>query len=143
MIGQSGDGDVPGVPGPACIRGRVGDCGQSTVELALVLPVLIVLALVVVQVGLVARDQVTLHNAAHRAARRAAVEPTPGPVADSAAGSSTALDADRVTVELHGGRDPGDQLTVVVRYRSVTQVPLVGALIGDIPLQADAVVRVE
>lgn len=112
-------------------------------ELALVLPVLVLLTLVVVQVGLVARDHVTLHNAVRQAARRAAVDPSPEPVADAATGSSTALERNRMTVELRGGREPGDRLTVLVRYRSATDVPLVGALIADVPLQADAVVRVE
>lgn len=119
------------------------DRGQSTVELALVLPVLILLILVVVQIGVVVRDHVTLHHAVRLAARQAAVQPSPDPVTEAAVGSSTALDGDRTTVELRGGREPGDRLTVIVRYRSATEVPLVGALIGDVPLEADAVVRVE
>ena len=51
------------------------DRGQSTVEVALLLPFVALLLLAVVQVGLVARDQVLVVHAAREAARAAAVDP--------------------------------------------------------------------
>ena len=70
--------------------GRAGaDRGQSTVEFALVLPLVVMVLLLVVQVGLVVRDQVLVVHAAREAARAAAVgdsttrcaapRPAPGP----------------------------------------------------------------
>ena len=52
--------------------------GQASVELALVLPVLVLFLLGLVQTALVARDQVLLQDAARAAAREASVgaEPT-------------------------------------------------------------------
>ena len=50
--------------------------GQATVELMLVLPVIVMLALLIAQVGLVARDSVLLHHVAREAAREAAVNPS-------------------------------------------------------------------
>ena len=54
------------------------DGGQSTVELALCLPVVLMALLFVVQVGLVVRDQIRTVQAAREAARSAAVEASPG-----------------------------------------------------------------
>ena len=56
------------------------DRGQSSVEVALLLPFLALLLLAVIQVGLVVRDQVLVVHVAREAARAAAVD-----TADSAA----------------------------------------------------------
>jgi hypothetical protein len=126
--------------GPSSRLGR--EEGQAAVELALVLPMLVGMALLVLQVALVVRDQVLVTAAAREAARQAAVDPAPG-AARAGAASATRLDTDRLDVELQHGGEPGEQLTVVVRYRSPTVVPLVGSLIGDVTLSSRAVMRVE
>jgi Flp pilus assembly protein TadG len=116
--------------------------GQATVEVALLLPLVATMLLGVVQVGLVVRDQVLVVHAAREAARAAAVDPT---VAAARAGAEGAarLDPARLDVELDGSTDPGGRLTVTVRYRSPTAVPLVGQLLGDRTLTAQATMRVE
>ena len=50
------------------------DRGQSTVELALVLPVLVLFLLALVQTALVARDEVLVQDAARAAVREASVD---------------------------------------------------------------------
>ncbi|MGB5756515.1 MAG: TadE/TadG family type IV pilus assembly protein [Acidimicrobiales bacterium] len=117
--------------------------GQSTAELAILLPVLMILTLTVVQVGLVARDVVVVHHAAREAARAVAIEPVVEEAVAGAERASSALDPDRLAVGLRGGRSTGDLLTVEVDYRAPTDVPVVGSLIGDIGVSAKAVVRVE
>ena len=117
--------------------------GQATAELAVLLPALLILLLLVVQVGVVARDYVAIHHVAREAARQAAVEPDRRAVAARAEAVSVAIDPDRLRVGLIGGRSRGDLLAVEVDYRSPTVVPVVGALIGDIELSARAVVAVE
>jgi Flp pilus assembly protein TadG len=116
--------------------------GQATVEVALLLPLVATMLLGVVQVGLVVRDQVLVTHAAREAARAAAVDPT-ADVAREGATSAARLDPDRLTVDLSGSTDPGGRLTVTVRYRSPTDVPLVGQLLGDRTLEAEATMRVE
>jgi hypothetical protein len=124
------------------VSGRRRDSGQATVELALVLPVIALVALVVVQVALVGRDLVLVVHAAREAARQAAVEPgTAGPTA--AAIDSTGLARDRLDVRLHGRRGPGSRVLATVRYRAPTDVPLAGALVPDVDLTASAAMRVE
>jgi Flp pilus assembly protein TadG len=116
--------------------------GQATVEVALLLPLLALLLLSVVQVGLVVRDQVLVTHAAREAARAAAVDPQAA-TAREAAEAAARLEPDRLTVELSGSTAPGGRLTVTVRYRSPTTVPVVGALVGDRTLTAEATMRVE
>jgi Flp pilus assembly protein TadG len=112
------------------------------VELALLLPVVVVLLLLVLQVGLLARDVLLVTHAAREAARAAAVEPTVA-AARHAAREASGLTADRLRVELAGGRGRGDRLEVTVTYRARTAVPVVGALVGDRTLRAAATMRVE
>ena len=119
-----------------------GEGGQATVELALLLPVVVVLLLVVLQVGLLARDVVMVTHAAREAARAAAVDPEPD-AAREAATRAGGLDADRVSVTTYGRGDAGSRVRVEVRYRAATDVPIVGALVGDRTLRATATMRVE
>ena len=122
---------------------RTNEQGQATVEAALVISVLVALALTVVQVGVVVRDRVLLAHASREAARAAAVDPTLA-AATASARSATGLADGRLTVALSGpAGSPGDRLTVVVRYRAPTTVPLVGALIPDVDLETSATTRVE
>ncbi len=121
---------------------RRRDHGQATVELALCLPVVCLLLLAVVQVGLVVRDQVLLIHAARESARTAAVDASPA-AAQAAAVRAGPLDARRLSVSVSGGRSDGDDVRVVARYRSATDVPLVGALLGDVTLQAEVTMRAE
>jgi TadE-like protein len=108
------------------------------VEFALVLPVLVLALLAVIQVALVVRDRVTLVHAAREAARAASVDPDP----------SRAVRAARRTLpgaQVRVGRRPkvGEPITVVVTYRSSTDLPLVGALFPDPVFRSQVVMRVE
>jgi Flp pilus assembly protein TadG len=122
---------------------RRGDAsGQATVEAALVLPFVVLLLLAVVQVGLVVRAQVLVTHAAREAARAAAVELDPqAPVV--AAHLATNLDPGRMSVTSEGRAGRGSYVTVHVSYAESTDVPLVGAVLGDVDLTAEATMRVE
>jgi Flp pilus assembly protein TadG len=119
-----------------------GDAGQASVELALLLPVVVILLLAVLQVGLLARDVVLVTHASREAARAAATDPDPG-AAGLAAASSSGLDADRLHVVVQGRGGAGSRVRVEVTYRAETRVPLVGALVGDRTIRATATMRVE
>jgi len=115
---------------------RVGrERGQATVEFALLLPVLVFAAIAVIQVALVVRDYVAVVHAAREAARAASVDGDPNGAAQRV------LPGTRVRV---GPRpDVGEPITVDVEYRSVTNLPLVGALFPDPMLEHRATMRVE
>ena len=119
-------------------RGR-GDGGQAAVELVLVLPLLLVVALAALQVVLVARDQVLVVHAAREGARQAAVSADDASVTRRAAGA-TALERERLAT---GITRRGEDVTVSATYRSPTRVPLVGAMVGDVRLAASVTMRDE
>jgi Flp pilus assembly protein TadG len=116
--------------------------GQSTVELALALPVVVLLLLVLLQVALVARDVVLVAHAAREGARAAATDPARGAALDAAAGSS-GLDRDRLHVEVSGRDGPGSRVRVEVRYEIPTDVPIVGRFLGDRTARTTVSMRVE
>lgn len=122
-------------------RGRE-DGGQASVELALVLPLVMLLLLAVVQVGLLVRDQILVVHAAREAAREAAVDPAADAPRRAAVASSTLSDA-RLTVTSTGRGAPGSRVRVEVAYRASTGVPLLGGAVGDLTLRASATMRVE
>ncbi len=124
--GPAGGGHV------AAQVGQASQAGQATVELAAVLPLLFGLVLLVVQAGLVVRDQVLVVHAAREAARVAAIEGDRA-AAFAAARSATGLDRDRLAVEV---RWSSNQVTASVRFRSLVVVPLLRRTLPAVPLSA-------
>jgi len=119
-------------------RAPRGEPGQATVEFALVLPLLVMAMLALIQVGLLVRDHLAVVHAAREAARAASVEPDP---ARAVAAARRTLPGAEVDV---GARPAvGEPIAVDVRYRAVTDVPLVGLLFPDPEMHARAVMRVE
>jgi Flp pilus assembly protein TadG len=114
------------------------DRGQATVELALVLPVLLLFLLALVQTALVARDQLLVQDAARAAVREASVGADAGRVRDAARRTLGG-----VTVEVHRADRVGADVEVTVRYVDHTKLPLVGPLYPDVVLHATATMRAE
>jgi len=113
-------------------QGGGSDRGQSTVEVALAMPLLCVLLLAVVQVAIVVRDQLLVVDAARVAARAAAVATDPAAAA-ATAGARAGPPGSRVATSVDG-----DLVTVRVMAVSPTDVPLIGALLPDVTLDATA-----
>jgi hypothetical protein len=95
--------------------GRGGEGGTAAVEFALVLPLLLVIALALVQVGLLARDRLLVEAAARA-----------GPPAPAAT-----LDRAAMTVQVARTGSQGDPVTVTVGYASAVRVPLLVWLFGS------------
>lgn len=113
------------------------DRGQATVELALAVPILCLLLLGVVQIAVVVRDQLLAIEAARVGARAAAV------AADTTSAGDGA--AQRV---LQGVGDAsvvvsGDAVTVRVSIVNGTDIPLIGALLPDVTIDASATMVLE
>ncbi|HZQ79482.1 MAG TPA: TadE/TadG family type IV pilus assembly protein [Acidimicrobiia bacterium] len=118
-------------------RGPAG-AGQTTAELAVVFPVVLLLALTLVQAALVLRDDIVLADAAREAARAASLDPDParpGRAAAAVLPGATVVPGPRPAV--------GELVTVRVSYRSPTTLPIVGPLLPDPVLVARATMRVE
>lgn len=118
------------------------DGGQASVELALVLPLVMILLLAVAQLGLLVRDQILVVHAAREAAREAAVDPAADAPRRAAVASSSLSDS-RLTVTSTGRGSAGSRVRVEVAYRTSSAVPLLGAAVGNLTLRASATMRVE
>jgi hypothetical protein len=116
--------------------------GQSTVELALCLPILFVLIACALDVTEVAAVQARLWHAAREGARVAAVDPNGTGIARVVRESG--IDDARVTVAPEpGSRIQGEPVTVVLRRRASGRVPFLRPLLERITLQSRATFRIE
>ncbi len=114
------------------------ECGQSTVEFALLTPLFVLVVMALLQVALVVRSQLAVEHAAREAVRVASVDPDAG---NARAAGHRILPGARVDV---GGRpEVGDPISVDVSFHLVTDLPLIGSLFPDPDLRAHAVMRVE
>ncbi|HUK61946.1 MAG TPA: TadE/TadG family type IV pilus assembly protein [Dongiaceae bacterium] len=111
-------------------------------EFALVLPILLVVALAIVQVGLIARDQLLVVQAARAGAREAAVSPDPAAVRSAAAAAAPGLAG--IAVQVTRAGSIGDPVTVQAAAATPVRVPFVAWLFpSQISLHAVAVDRQE
>ena len=121
-----------------------GERGSAVVEFALVLPILLMVTLAVVQVGLVARDQLMVVQASRAGAREAAVSLDAPAVRSAVVHAAVGLDPDALNVEVSRAGTLGEPVTVTVRYAESIRVPLVAWLFPSvISLRSSAVARQE
>lgn len=125
--------------------------GQALVELALSLPLLLMLALGVVGAGRAIHARVAIDAVAREGARAVATSPTPcdssiavGRARETAQGYR--LDLSRLQVQVGGSCERGGLLTVQVTYTVLLQdlafVPFL-ELPGEVPMRASATHMVE
>ena len=127
--------------------GHTGD-GQATVEFALGLPLVCLLALGVVQVAVVARHQFQLESLARAAARAAAVAADPDAAAADvvSAGALRPVQVDVDIGDITGIDAPARRIGIVsvtITHTDSTDVPIVGLLVPDVDLDATATMPLE
>lgn len=121
--------------------------GQSLVEMALALPILLLILLGIIQFGFVFSGQIALTGAAREGARLAAIGAADMAVrqhVEDMLAASPMLSDLHVDISPAGVRVFGGQVTVRVRAKSPVIVPLPLVLPGGaFSLAAEAVMRVE
>ena len=120
---------------------RTNERGQSTVELALCLPLVVLLLAAIVEIGSVAIDHVRVWHAAREAVRVAAVDADETTIRRAAESAGV----EPITVQVSPRaiyRRQGEQVTVRVSHPAAGAVPLLGRLF-DIDLTAAATMRIE
>jgi Flp pilus assembly protein TadG len=123
---------------------RVGtrnEGGQATLEVALCLPVVVLVVAFLFEAGMIASDQTRLWHAAREGARVAAVEDDPSAV--RAAAERSGLEPLDVDIEPRAARVTGEPVTVRVAFRPRAHVPLVGSILAGRTLRASATIRIE
>jgi Flp pilus assembly protein TadG len=112
-----------------------GDRGQAAIELALAMPVVLVLAVAAAQLGALGVRQLAIGNAARAGARAAAVAADPASAATDAAMAATSVRPLDVDVAV-------DADTVRVTVRTTSRVGL-GPAGRDVDLTASVTMRLE
>ncbi|MDQ5816685.1 MAG: pilus assembly protein [Actinomycetota bacterium] len=116
--------------------------GQSTVEFVLLLPFLAAVFAALVEVALLAGDQVRLWHAAREAARVAVVDSDSIQVAVAA--ESAGLSPLELSIDPDvAHRIQGRPLTVQIRYEPPGHLPLLGLIVRSVDLNATATMRIE
>jgi Flp pilus assembly protein TadG len=131
------------VSGTTVVRNK-GERGTATAEFALVLPLVLLMALALVQVGLLVKDQIVVEEAARAGAREAAVTTDDAEARDAAIAAAVSLDTDQleVTVDREGG--VGSAVNVTVVYHAPIDIPLVSWLFpADVDVTGVATMRQE
>lgn len=123
------------------------ESGQSTVELALVLPLILLLLIGMVEFAQMASGYLTIQHAAREGARLGVTGVGDAAIIERVRDSGRVLAADRLTVlvsPVESSRQSGGSLTVRVTYRHTLMTPLVAQILGsEITLESELTMRVE
>ncbi|MCE2531408.1 MAG: pilus assembly protein [Acidimicrobiia bacterium] len=110
-------------------------------ELALLAPLLMLMALFLVQLALTAREQIMVVHSAREAARAVAVS-SDFTVARPAALAASRLDPQRLAVRVEELPGTGN-VSIRLDYRSPVRVAPFGIVLDDLVLSGEAVMRSE
>ena len=126
-----------GTPAPVnCGWPGRGDRGQATVEVALLLPVIVILLAGILWVAQLGSDQISVIDGARAGGRMASVEADPNSSAvREAVAEASGLEPSRLE---HRVSVAADLVTVSVSYRSPARIPIIGATMAERTLTAEA-----
>lgn len=113
--------------------------GQSSVELALVMPLVALLLLALLQVGVLVKDQLLVLGAAREGVREAIVNPDRGQIEAAARAAAPGLG---LTLQIQRGTERGDPAHVDISAKP-TRLPMVGQMVSGVTLKARATMRLE
>jgi Flp pilus assembly protein TadG len=118
--------------------------GSAAVEFALVLPLVLTMALVILELSLVAKDRLILQDGARAGAREASVSSDDATVRSAVVQASAGFDASSLTVQVSRQGGVGTPVTVTVSYHASIDIPVVQWLLpSGVDLTAEATMRQE
>ena len=121
--------------------------GQSLVETALVLPVLLLIMTGIIDFGLLFNNYLVVSNASREGARSAAVGSTDDQITEAVHSMAASLDISKLTITISPGqsyRATGDAATVTVQYEYSMITPIIGAIVpGPLQLRTTTTMRCE
>jgi hypothetical protein len=120
------------------------ETGSAVVEFALIMPLLLFVALALVQVAVIGRDRLLLEHAARAGARLAAVDPDDAAVRGAVLGAVGPLDPASVAIDVIRPSGVGQPVSVAVAYEVPVGEPLAGWLLpSSVHLSAELTMRQE
>ena len=108
--------------------------GQAALELALVIPLLLLLVFAVTEMGRVGYAYITVNNAARAGARVASVGGNDQDILTSIDNSASFLDLNALTVQISPGesvRQSGQDVTIEVEYPVQLIIPVIQGVIPN------------
>lgn len=129
------------------MRFRRNNYGQSLVETAIVLPLVILLLMGMIDFGLLLNHYIVISNASREAARKASLGGTDAEILTQVQNLTTILDDTKLNVHISPSescRNQGVEVAVSIEYQNRLITPVIGSLLGsDIPLKSRVTMRVE
>lgn len=120
--------------------------GQSMVETALVLPIILLIVIGTIEFGRILSAWMVITHASREGARMASLGASGLEVEQRVDAVSDSLDLTNLTVTISpsGSLGRGDMVTVNVTYSIDLMTPFIGAVVGDtLDMDAETTMRVE
>lgn len=120
--------------------------GQSLVEFAIILPLILLIVMGIAQFGLLFNSYLTIQNATREGARTGVVGGTNSEIRQSILNTSPYLKEDNLTIHINpkDNRRSGETLTVQIIYSYPLTVPIINNILGKaIQLNAQTSMRIE
>lgn len=122
--------------------------GQSLVETAIILPIILLLIMGIIDFGLLFNNYIVISNASREGARKAALGGTDTAVIQTVQNMTASLQTHDMTISITPGysaRSHGTEVRVTVTYRNRMITPLIDAFFpgGEANLKSTSVMRVE
>lgn len=122
--------------------------GQSLVETAIILPIVLLLVMGIIDFGLLFNNYILISNASREGARKAALGGTDSEVVQTIQNMTTPLTLSNMTITIspaYGSRGHGAQVKVDITYRSPLITPIIDNFFpgGVAELKNSSIMRVE
>jgi len=121
--------------------------GQSTVEFAMVLPILLLLLMGIIEFGRIISSYMIINNLAREGARFAAVGKTDSQITTLLLNEHATLDVDKLEVQfspVYSARVKGEPLKVTVNYTVDLITPLIPEFLPNpLPISSECTMRLE
>lgn len=121
--------------------------GQGLVELALILPILILILMGTIEFGFMFNNFLAVHNGSREIARHVSLGGTDAEAIARGEAIMAHLDVSQISVAISPSgnlRKRGDSVEVVVVYQYQLISPVIGNIVGNgVPLRSRTVMRVE
>lgn len=121
--------------------------GQSMVETALILPIIILILTGIIDFGLLFNNYLVITNASREAARQAAVGSSDSELNIMVSNMTSTLDQAKLTTTIYPAeslRKKGDEVIITIGYDNMLLTPVISSIIPNpLHLSAKTVMRVE
>jgi Flp pilus assembly protein TadG len=121
--------------------------GQSLVEFAIILPILLMLIMGILEFGIMLNSYLAVRNASREGARAAIVGSTDIEINNLILTISPSLNSTDLTVVVTpsaSSRKSGDPITVEIQYNYQFTVPIISGIFGSgVVLKAQTIMRIE